>query len=211
MAEQSWHDEQINSVIIVKFMIEFDKFEKTAKKIFQNQIKEVEHKYKSILYFYYGCTIGNEWKINYDQRSIELVSQRKYDDSEMFKTLSLDKINKFLRKENILQCFNIKINSLQTKMLEFTFYDSCEKLIKMRNCLAHSINKTNFNDRDIIELLSDKKIEEKMYDWVDKSVSVNDLTTLSKNIFSNMIYMRVLLNELSKQVEANLNNKEITY
>ena len=84
MEEKDWYESSIASVIIVKFMIEYDKFEKEVKKIFQEQIKQVEHKNKSVLYFYYGCTVGNEWKIDYNNRSIERSNHRKYDGVEMF-------------------------------------------------------------------------------------------------------------------------------
>lgn len=46
MEEKDWYESSIASVIIVKFMIEYDKFEKEVKKIFQEQIKQVEHKKK---------------------------------------------------------------------------------------------------------------------------------------------------------------------
>lgn len=197
MEEKNWYEGSIDSVIIVKFMIEYDKFEKEVKRIFQEQIKHVEHKNKSILYFYYGCTVGNEWRIDYDNRSIERSNHRKYDDNEMFKSLSLDKINKFLRKERIIQCFNFEIDSLQTKMVAYTFYDSCEKLTKMRNHLAHSISQiTEFKGDVFIELLIDNKIEEYIYEWIDKSIPIHDLTHMSKIICSNIIYMNRLRQEL---------------
>lgn len=203
MEENAWYEGSKDSVIIVRFMIEYDKFEKEIKKIFQEQITHVEHKNKSVLYFYYGCTVGNEWKIDYDNRSIERSNFRKYDDNEMFKSLTLDKINKFLRKEHIMDCFDFEINSLQTKMAAYTFYDSCEKLIKMRNRLAHSISHiTEFKEESFIELLSDDKIEEYIYDWIDHSIPIHDLTHMSKIICSNIIYM----NSLLKGVLSNLAN-----
>lgn len=203
MEENAWYEGSKDSVIIVRFMIEYDKFEKEIKRIFQEQIKQVEHKNKSVLYFYYGCTVGNEWRIDYDNRSIERSNHRKYDDNEMFKSLTLDKINKFLRKERIIHCFNFEINSLQTKMAAYTFYDSCEKLTKMRNFLAHSISQiTEFREESFIELLSDNKIEEHIYEWIDNSIPIHDLTHMSKIICSNIIYM----NSLLKGVLSNLAN-----
>lgn len=203
MSEKEWYESPIDSIIIVKFMIEYDKFEKEVKRIFQEQIKQVEHKNKSVLYFYYGCTVGNEWRIDYDNRSIERSNHRKYDDNEMFKSLTLDKINKFLRKERIIHCFNFEINSLQTKMAAYTFYDSCEKLTKMRNFLAHSISRiTEFREESFIELLSDNKIEEHIYEWIDNSIPIHDLTHMSKIICSNIIYM----NSLQQGLLAKLTN-----
>ena len=193
MEEKDWYEGSIDSVIIVRFMIEYDKFEKEVKRIFQEQIKQVEHKNKSVLYFYYGCTVGNEWRIDYDNRSIERSSHRKYNDNEMFKSLTLDKINKFLRKERIIPCFNFDIDSLQTRMAAYSFYDSCEKLTKMRNSLAHSISRiTEFKEESFIELLSDNKIEEYIYEWIDNSIPIHDLTQMSKIICSNIIYMNSL-------------------
>lgn len=200
MSEKEWYESPIDSVIIVKFMIEYDKFEKEIKKIFQEQIKLVDHKNKSILYFYYGCTVGNGWKIDYNNRSIDRSDHRKYDDNEMFKSLNLDKINKFLRKERIIQCFDFQINSLQTSMVAYTFYDSCEKLIKMRNCLAHSISKVQFDNAEIIELLNDSKIEEYIYKWIDREIPIHNLTYISKMICSNLIYMSVLQEELHSKL-----------
>jgi len=196
MDRRNWLEVQINSVVIVHFMIEFDKFERLAKSIFQREIQRVDHKYKSILYFYYGCTVGNEWRIDYNERCIERNGRRIYNDEEMFKAWPLDKINKFLRKERIIQYFDYEIGSIQTPMSTYPFYDSCEKLIKMRNCLAHSITSVDFKDAEIIESLSDNKIKERIYDWLDSSVSIEDMSDMAKAICSNTIYMNILAEKL---------------
>lgn len=208
MSEKAWYEEPIESVVIVRFMIEFDKFEKEIKRIFQEQINLVEHRHKSLLYFYYGCTVGNEWRINFDDRCIERAGIRKYNDAELFKSLTLDKINKFLRKERIIQCFNLTINSLQTNMSEYPFYDCCEKLIKMRNCLAHSISQVTFKNSEIIELLNDQKIEKYASEYYNWDISVHNLTETSKIICSNLIYIKVLIQELNSKIQPILINDQ---
>lgn len=188
---------QIESIIIVNFMIDFNKFERLIKSIFQENIQAVEHQHKSILYFYYGCTVGNNTFINYEDRRIEF-NNRTYDDEELFKSLTLHKIIRFLRKEQIIPLFNISINSRTTPLVEYEFYDCCEKLIQMRNSLAHDITEAKFNnnpDKYLIELLPDKILENIQYDWF-QSVSINMIPYRAKAICSNMVYMDLFKKEL---------------
>ena len=63
MEEKDWYESSIASVIIVKFMIEYDKFEKEVKKIFQEQIKQVEHKNKSVYIFTMDVPSGMNGKL----------------------------------------------------------------------------------------------------------------------------------------------------
>lgn len=82
-------------------------------------------------------------------------------------------------------------------MAAYTFYDSCEKLTKMRNYLAHSISQiTEFKEESFIELLIDNKIEEYIYEWIDRSIPIHALTQMSKIKCSNIIYMNYLRREL---------------
>ncbi len=185
---------QIESIVIVNYMIDFNKLERLVISNFQEQIKTVEHKYKSILYFYYGCTVGNNTFVNYENRSIEF-NNRTYDDEELFKSLSLIKIIRFLRKEQIIPLFKFSIKSITKPIYEYPFYDCCEKLILMRNSLSHDINNATFTDKQIIELLPDDKLVEIHYDWF-KDISINMMTERARSICSNIVYMNQIIDEL---------------
>lgn len=183
---------QFKSVLMVQFISDFAKLEKVIIHAFQDCIYRTEHRHKSKLYFMYGCTVGNEIFYDIERECLSLTAVRKYDDNEMFKSLKLNKIIKFDKKEHIVDSFNINIESVQKKSLVFPFHDCILKLISMRNKLAHELDKINYRDSDIIETLSIETIKRFPYRWSedwDFDVFDNDCILL----YSNLIYLEIVL------------------
>ena len=123
------------------------------------------------------------------------MGSRRYDDAELFKELSLNKIVKFDRKECIIPEFRANIDSIQTKSLSFTFHDSLLKFINMRNKLAHELNVISFTDKDVVERLSSSYIKQDAFEWLeDLDVTMIDNETIA--IYSNLIYINKIVEQL---------------
>lgn len=183
---------QFKSVLMVQFISNFAKLEKVIIHLFQDFIYKTDHRHKSKLYFMYGCTVGNEIFYDIERECLSLTGVRKYDDNEMFKSLKLNKIIKFDKKEHIVDLFNINIESVQKKSLVFPFHDCILKLISMRNKLAHELDKINYKDSDIIETLSIETIKRFPFSWSedwDFDIFDNDCILL----YSNLIYLEIVL------------------
>lgn len=187
---------QLKSLLIVHYISYFAKIENLVKQIFQKRIVEQDHKYKSKLYFMYGSVVGNDIYYDIDNECLALVGNRRYNDAELFKELSLNKIVKFDGKECIISEFRANIDSIQTKSLSFTFHDSVIKFINMRNKLAHELNDISFNDKDVVERLSSSYIKQDAFEWLEGlDVTMMDNETIA--IYSNLIYINKILEQLS--------------
>lgn len=186
---------QLKSLLIVHYISYFAKIENLVKQIFQKRVVEQDHKYKSKLYFMYGSVVGNDIYYDIDNECLALVGNRRYNDAELFKELSLNKIVKFDRKECIISEFRANIDSIQTKSLSFTFHDSVIKFINMRNKLAHELNDISFNDKDVVERLSSSYIKQDAFEWLEGlDVTMMDNGTIA--IYSNLIYINKILEQL---------------
>lgn len=190
---------QYKSVLMVQFISNYAKLEKLVILMFQRFIITTEHRHKSKLYFMYGCTVGNDIFYDIDRECLSLNSIRKYDDNEMFKSLKLNKVIRFDKKEHIVSPFNINIESVQKRNLEFPFHDCILKFISMRNKLAHELDKITFKDSDIIETLSIETIKKFTYAWSedwDFNMMDNDCILL----YSNLIYVFVILDVINSNL-----------
>ncbi|MCM1504344.1 MAG: hypothetical protein NC127_04010 [Muribaculum sp.] len=187
---------QFKSVLMVQFISNFAKLEKVIIQLFQDHIYKIEHRHKSKLYFMYGCTVGNEIFYDIERECLSLATVRKYDDNEMFKSLKLNKIIKFDKKEHVVDTFNSNIESVQKKNLVFPFHDCILKLISMRNKLAHELDKINYRESDIIETLSIETLKRFPFGWSDGwdfEIFDNDCILL----YSNLIYLDIALTSVT--------------
>lgn len=186
---------RIKSLIIVSFLSKYSELESTIKSTFQREILEIEHRHKSKLYFMYGCSSVSVY-YDIEKERISLANSRSYADDEMFKSLTMDKLIKYDRKEKLISSFKFEIPFKQNKAVSVTFHDCCIKLTKMRNILAHEIINCSFNDNEVIEKLSDGYISRLDYEWFeDGDISIMDDS--SKCIISNYSFMCDLIAKLS--------------
>lgn len=186
---------QNKSFLIVQFISNFAKLEKKVKKLFGQEIINLDHSHRSKLYFMYGCTVGNEIYYDIDNECISLALKRKYNDTELFKSLNLNKIVKFNKKENIISQFNFTIDSVQKNNLAFPFHDSVIKLISMRNKLAHELDSISFREADIIEKLSLETLNKSHYSClVEWNLEKFDDECLA--IGSNIVYISIISSKL---------------
>ena len=187
---------QIKSLLIVHYVSTYSVLEKVIKKIFQERIVVKEHKHKSKLYFAYGCMVGNDVYYDFENESLCLNGIRKYKDDELFKNLSINKIIKFDRKEHLIEDFDTTIDSIQTKNLSYTLHDVIIKLIEMRNVLAHEVDNIIFKEKHIVDNLSIEHIKMHPYYWLE-GLDVNRIDNESLAIYSNLIYMELVIKKLS--------------
>ena len=187
---------RIKSLIIVSFLSKYSELEDILKNTFQREILQIEHRHKSKLYFMYGCSSVSAY-YDIDKERISLANNRSYSDDEVFKSLTMDKLIKYDRKEKLIHSFNFEIQLKQNKVISVTFHDCCIKLTKMRNILAHEIINCTFTDKEVIEKLSDGYISTLDYEWFeDGDISIMDDS--SKSIISNYSFMCDLISKLNQ-------------
>lgn len=188
---------KVESILIIDFLNEYFVFEKLVKSIFQKKIVEVDHQYKSKLYFYYGGTVGNGIFIDFEEQSIRL-DKRKYEDNDIFKSLPINKINNFLKKDKIINELDFYIESIQRKADVYPLHECCKKFTEMRNLLAHEIKNVCFEEKKhFIELLSISKIQERLSKWYEDMLD-DDMSDASRAIASNIVYIRIIIEKLKK-------------
>ncbi len=188
---------QIRSVIIVKYFELYKVLEKETKDIFSEEIKNVDENFKNKLYFLYG----GKSNINIDtSKSILYMDDKAFKLDEDFKNLTFNQIIKICKRDKKINKFEFNIDSMQKKQEEIDFYSSCEKLISMRNKLAHEILIDNFEDKDIVEMLSDKRIEENIISEL-LNLDIKLMDTAEKQIYSNLLYLNRVISKLTNQNE----------
>lgn len=190
---------QVKSILIVRYISEFCVFEKLIIEKFRQEILNVNHNRKNKLYFYYGVHVGHKVYYDFDRNRVSLSEENKYDENEMFKSLNLNKIIKFERKEKLIDSFNFTIDSLVRKVTTFDFYDCCLRIISMRNKLAHEVDSISFCDKDIIETLPDEYLKGYNYQFIE-DYDIGDMDDDSKALLCNIIYIRKIINKLTLEV-----------
>lgn len=185
---------QLRTIVVVKYLEIYNYMEKKVKDVFSEEIKNTDEKFKNKLYFFYG---GNS-SINIDfSKSMLTMNFKKFRENEEFNSFSFNQIIKICKEDKKVEKFNFNIKSIQVKQEEFDFYSLCTKLISMRNKLAHEILKDNFDDEDIIELLSDEKIKENVITELETfDINLMDLST--KQIYSNLLYLNRIVIEINE-------------
>ncbi len=187
---------QLKCIILYEFLQTYCMFENKIKDCFKESLNSISAEVKQKLYFIYGSQTRTY--IEYYPIAIKSTGI-KYKNDETFNQLTINQILNFDKKEHFIKSFNIKINSLQTKITEYEFHDSAIKLIEMRNILAHELKDPNFKEKHIIEILSDENIKKNItkysIDFVG-DVDLNLMDDVSKTVISNYIYMKLLMEEI---------------
>jgi len=177
-------------------MILFENVAKKSMEIFKRYVKSMPAEYKNPLYFYLAGIRGSKSYIAFDKRVPTIhTDDVSYSKDEEFGSFSFSNVLNIQRTHGFLKCFDFTIPSINQRQSEYPFVDSCKKLVKMRNKLAHERATLSFEDADIVELLPDSKIEnaaESMYG----TVSADHMSDETKAIFSNLIIMQRIMQQL---------------
>ncbi len=179
---------QIKSIIIFQFLNSFNILEKKIKEIFKKELKTQKNEANiKKIHFYYGSKIGTY--VVPEENAIKL-KEIKYNFKEEFNTFTLKEIMKFNRELNIIEEFkDLKIKSIIRPKEEYRVQDIIDKLINMRNVLAHELENCNFNNtKDIIEVLSREKLMYYNYDFL-MDFDIKTMDDITINIFSNLVYI----------------------
>ena len=188
---------QIKSLLIFDFLNEYNQFEKIVRTVFEKNIPKLPKEKKQQLYFFYGGKIGS--CIEYEDPGLKF-QELKYDSNENFSQLTINQILKIFKPNpGVIPEFNFQISSIQRSMTEFPFFDSAIKLLNMRNKLAHELIHLEFKNRDIIEQLSMEKIISETFEILN-DYDISKMDNDSKQIASNIIYMRAIIDKLKDTV-----------
>lgn len=190
----------IKSIVLTQFLSLYMKLEVLVKKIFQSEILSIGADRKNKLSFFYGVTVGYKPFMNYFQGTVEQTKIKKFSKEEQFTELNFNNIIKIDREEHFISSFNFKIDSVSKNNIEYLFHDCCNKLIKMRNKIAHEIDNVEFKDEDIIELQSTNffvNYDNKLLDGFD----LNRMDNATSAMYSNVVYLNIILDKLSPEVE----------
>lgn len=186
---------QIRSVIVVKYFELYKILEKETKEIFIEELKNVDEVFKNKLYFLYG----GKSNINIDtSKNMLFMESKTFKEDDDFKNFTFNQITKICKNDRKITKFEFNVNSMQKKQEEIEFYSSCEKLINMRNKLAHEILKDHFEDKDIVEMLSDDKIKENIISELS-NFDINNMEIAEKQIYSNLLYLNLIIAKLTKK------------
>lgn len=183
------------SLLIVEFLSIYTTLEDRIKKIFQNKVDNLEPKDIFRLYFLYGAM---ECRIRFDFGKDRLIADPvKYNEKEKFCQLNMNQIVRIDERNHIISDFQFNIESIQKKMVNYTFHECCLRFISMRNKIAHELYNVSFGEgKEIVELLSDEKIEFNNFSTSD-GIEKKQLDDNSKAIYSNIIYMLKVIDKLN--------------
>lgn len=189
---------QIEALLRAYYFSLYAQLEKDIKKIFSKAVVTLNEVHKNKLYFYHGSSAGGAIYPEYSSNSLGF-SPKYFRENETFNDLTLIKIIKFDKKDNIINFFNFNIQSLSKKSVEFPFHDAILKLINMRNLLAHEPKGFNFKDKDIIEVLSPKILTNNTTFNIG-DIDANTIDDNNKAIYSNLIYMENVIATLTSLI-----------
>lgn len=193
---------QLKSTLIVHYISEYCQLEKLILGIFQKSILGVDHKYKNKLFFYYGIHVGHDVFFDFENDNVSLSNATRYNVDEMFKSLNLNKIIKFEKKESLITAFKFNINSVIRKSTCFPFCDSCLKLASMRNKLAHEVDHLTFQEKDIIEKLPLdylKKFDDEYINFNEYEIEKADDGIIA--LLSNIVYIKKIMEQLQEKAK----------
>lgn len=190
----------VKSLLIVQYISLYARLEKALVKIFREEIKAISHEHKNKLYFMHGAFLSSRIVYQYDIESFEVQGSKKswgFNEDDVFNTLNLNKILRFDRKEMLIDKFKIEIQSIQRPIIQLDFKDSCIKLLEMRNKLAHEFDQLSFDDKCIIEQLSESIIKEQIskYSWLENYDSTS-MDNISIGLFSNYVYTDLIMSQI---------------
>lgn len=189
---------QLKSLLIFEFLNTYNQFEKTIRKTFEESIATLPAEKIQQLYFFYGGKIGSS--IEYSEPGIKL-QEIPYKKDEKFKNLTVNQILKIFKPTPaVIESYNFTITSLRSKT-EYPFFDCALQLLNMRNKLAHELVDLKFNSKDVIEQLPVEKIKDEPFEIL-RDYDIQQMDSPSQDMASNIIYMRLLINHLEKNLKG---------
>ena len=185
---------QMRSFMIFDFLNEYNKLEHNIRVNFEEAISALPSNVLQQLYFYYGGRIATY--VDYTLQELKIDSI-KYKDNEEFRCLSINQIIKILGKNHCVKAFEFQVQSIQRSSTVFTFYDCVNRLIRMRNKIAHEVYNLSFKDAELIEMLTVENLDKQPFDLLH-SYDKKKMDQPSLYMASNIVYMRMINKKLSK-------------
>ena len=190
---------QIEASLMRIYLEKFCVLENNISFCFIRDVNKLNLEIQNELLFYAAHMLSVK---NYDFKKKEITtSSVKFSKARKFSCFSAARILKLQKNQTLLQVFNFNIQSINTKMLTLPFIDCCEKLLNVRNKLAHERNTLNLNYQDAIELLSDSEILH--YEHPCVSIThIDEVSNNSKILLSNIFFMDNIISELDDKINV---------
>lgn len=196
MNDREFLQYQLQSLAVYTYIIDFGILEKVFRNAFRKCLKQISAEKKTPLYFYFAGLRGNNSRISLEKKRPSLHSDDiEFTEDEEFNSLSFSSILNILQNHKICGCFDFNIQSLNERQSEYVSIDCCKKLIRMRNKLAHEQNSLDFKNADIIEVLPDTTLEG-FIQKINETLSISQMLDDTKAIFSNIVFMRIMIEAL---------------
>lgn len=194
-----------NAILVYEYLRDYIVLEKEVRNVVISNFDKIPTEMKQMLFFLHGAKSITTLQTQFTE-GVVVANRLSYDAEKAFKSLSLANILALNKEKPLFDVLDIKINSLERKMDEFSFYYICNALLKMRNLIAHVIStEKEFDNVAIVSNLSvegiKKNLPSKMSD-----ISIEHLNEFSITILSNYIYMM----EIIKRITVINNPKEIS-
>lgn len=202
MTEKDFSQIELHALAVYNYMVEFEILDKSARQIFCTSVKYMNSSDKIPYFFYLAGLRSSSIELQLTKSTpIIHCADLSFSESENFKSMTLNTLLKIQAKHGIQSCHDFFVSSINFPSIQYPFIDCCKKFISMRNKLAHERSSLSFNERDIVELLPDFKIEDNA-NSIYGSLSTSSMSNETKAIFSNFVMMTHALQELRKHEEV---------
>ena len=198
---------QTKSIVVFLFLDEYMKLENSVRNIFQVKSLTMPLEKKQILYFYHGGEIGTQMDSSTDSIMLKEV---KYSPTDKFITFSFAKIMRLNERYDLFDDLNFSIPSIRNKFTDLEFSGCAQKLIKMRNELAHNITSVTFKEQAIIESLNDDLFTKAKEDSpLLANIDTSLMDDMTKHIATNLIYLEKINKALSEKNKWIIDNSQM--
>lgn len=190
---------QSELLLVALFLRDFSVLEKNIFRVYNNKIKMENN--GIISYYCGGLSILKKVYLDVPEYSFNInkmpYSKIQGNFSEVFSLKQILKIDK--NKKIISDFHSLEIESVQQNLIYYNFFDVCEKLISMRNKVAHEYSDRDFNSaKDVIEVLNISNITK--YFNNEYEIDLTNLSDISIQIISNLCYLNILNTRIKKLI-----------
>lgn len=194
-----------NAILVYEYIRDYLVLEQEVRKIVISNLSKIPPEKKQMLFFLHGAKSITDIQVQYTEGFL-VANKLSYDEEKAYKNLSLANILALIKEKPLIDVLDIKINSLERKMDEFSFYYICNALLKMRNIIAHVISTEKvFDKAAIVSNLSADGIQSNLPHKMS-NISIEHLDEFGITVLSNYIYMM----EIIKRIIAINDLKEIS-
>lgn len=192
----SFEEKQLEVFLRSSFFDIYKEFESKMCKMFLDFFSSIDgyedEKYR--MYYFLGWKSENRF-IDYDTFNYK-SELSKFEKKTSLKKL---KLNDWMKMNNSMKFFavdSLSIDSKNNKRQTLDFFSNVQKVIQLRNILAHDFNKKNLDNKYAIEILQDEILSRELqefYKEYNNKLNFSAITDNSRILFSDIYYLERLL------------------